>query len=85
MGYSTIGEVGYKIYVPDFQEIITGVNCTFNGLIPPYTEEYFNEINKLRFATAVESSKIEDFAHLIGKKYRDTDMLEYELLSTKDT
>ena len=77
MGYSTIGEVGYKIYVPDFQEIITGVNCTFNELIPPYTEEYFNEINKLRFETAVELSKIEDFAHLIGKKYRDTDMLEY--------
>ncbi len=30
MGYSTEGEMGYKIYVPELKEIVTGVNCLFN-------------------------------------------------------
>ena len=47
IGYSSEGEIGYKIFVPEFKEVMVGVNCTFNEIIPTYEEDYFNEIKKL--------------------------------------
>ncbi len=38
--------MGYKIYVPDLKEIIVGVNCLFNEVIPFYRKEYFQELSK---------------------------------------
>ena len=49
MGYSTEGEMGYNIYVPELKEIVSGVNCLFNEVIPTYREEYFYELNKMNF------------------------------------
>ena len=54
MGYSTEGEMGYKIYVPELKEIVSGVNFLFNEVIPTYREEYFNELNKMNFELAAD-------------------------------
>ena len=52
IGYSEEGEVGYRLYIPDFKEVLVGVNVTFNEVVPSYAEEYFNELNKLSFEVA---------------------------------
>ena len=33
------GVMGYKIYIPELKEIVIGVNCLFNEVIPTYTED----------------------------------------------
>jgi hypothetical protein len=79
MGYSVEGEMGYKIYVPELKEIVTGVNCLFNEVIPTYREEYFNELNKMKFELAEAESTVESFEHLIGVRYIDDEsLLEFE-------
>ena len=79
IGYSSEGEIGYKIFVPEFKEVMVGVNCTFNEIIPTYEEDYFNEIKKLKFQTAEETNTVEAFKHLVGMKYQDEDnLLEYQ-------
>ena len=37
------------MYCPDRKEVLVGVNCLFNEIIPTYTEEYYNESQKLKF------------------------------------
>ena len=79
MGYSTEGEMGYKIYVPELKEIVTGVNCLFNEVIPTYREEYFKELNKMNFELAADESTVENFMHLVGVRYIDDEsLLEFE-------
>ena len=79
IGYSAEGAIGYKIFVPEFKEVIVGVNCTFNEIIPSYAEEYFNEINKLKFETAKDESTVVEFQHLVGERYQDDEnSFEYE-------
>jgi len=79
IGYSAEGEIGYKIFVPEFKQVMVGVNCTFNEIIPTYEEDYFNEIKKLKFQTAEETNTVEAFNHLVGMKYQDEDnQLEYQ-------
>ena len=65
IGYSEAGTVGYEIYVPELKEVMVGVHCTFNELIPSYSDEYFNELQKLSFEIAVDESTTESFSHLI--------------------
>ena len=48
--------MGYKIYFPELKEIVIGVNCLFNEVIPTYTEEYFAELNKIKIETVEDSS-----------------------------
>jgi hypothetical protein len=79
MGYSTEGEMGYKIYVPELKSVVVGVNCVFNEVIPTYTEEYFQELNKMQIETLKIPSTVENFVHLIGIKYIDDESgLEFE-------
>jgi hypothetical protein len=49
IGYSEQGEIGYRLFIPDLQDVVVGVNITFNmiGMInlaahqtPPSTEQY---------------------------------------------
>jgi hypothetical protein len=84
MGYSTEGEVGYKIYVPELQDTVVGVNCLFNEVIPTYAEEYFHELNKMQFDLVKIPSAVEDFDHLVGVKYIDNE-LELEFVTTRVT
>ena len=57
---------------------MVGVNCTFNEIIPSYEEEYFKEINKLKFDIAKDESTVVAFEHLVGERYFDDEnMLEY--------
>ncbi len=72
MGYYTEGEMGYKIYVPELKEIITGFNYLFNEVIPTYREEYFNELNKMNFELAADESTVENF---VGVQYIDDELL----------
>ena len=37
------------------------MNSIFNEIIPSYEEEYFNEINKLKFDTAKDESTVAEF------------------------
>ncbi len=48
---------------------------TFNEVIPTYTEEYFNELNKLKFEVALDESTVASFQHLVGEKYFNDDTL----------
>ena len=52
--------MGYKIYVPELQDTVVGVNCLFNEVIPTYAEEYFHELNKMQFDLVKTSSAVED-------------------------
>ena len=73
IGYSEPGEMGYKLYIPDLRDTVVGVNCTFNEVIPSYREEYFNELDKLKFEVAPDESTVESFNHLVGENYFDDD------------
>ncbi len=50
-----------------------GVNVTFNEVVPSYAEEYYNELEKLKFEVAQDESTVESFQHLVGEKYLDDD------------
>ena len=82
MGYSTDGEMGYKVYLPELKDTVVGVNCVFNEVIPTYTEEYFQELNKMQFILIKEPSRIENFEHLIGVTYID-DENNLEFVTTR--
>ena len=82
MGYSSEGEIGYKIFVPELQDIVVGVNCIFNEVIPEYTEEYFHELNKMQLEMVKEPSMVENFVHLVGVKYLD-DESNLEFITTR--
>ena len=71
--------MGYKIYIPELKEIVIGVNCLFNEVIPTYTEEYFAELNKIKIETVEDSSTVSNFEYLIGVRYVDDEsLLEFE-------
>ena len=79
MGYSMEGEMGYKIYVPEISDIVVGVNCLFNEVIPTYAEEYFHELNKMQFEMVKIPGVVNDFDHLVGVRYTDDELnLEFE-------
>ena len=59
IGYAEEGAMGYELYIPDLQETIVGVHCTFNEIIPSYSDEYFNELNKRCCEVAKDESTIE--------------------------
>ena len=82
IGYSEPGEMGYKVYVPDLREVVVGVNVTFNEVIPSYREEYYNELDKMKFEVAPDESTVESFLHLVGEKYFDDDTL-LEFVTTR--
>ena len=65
MGYSVDGVMGYKIYIPELKEVVIGVNCLFNEVIPTYREEYFAELNKMKFETVEDSSTVSNFDYLV--------------------
>ena len=72
--------MGYKIYIPELKEIVIGVNCLFNEVIPTYTEEYFAELNKMEFATVEDASSVSNFEYLIGVRSVDDELfLEFEM------
>ena len=79
MGYSVDGVMGYKIYIPELKEIVIGVNCLFNEVIPTYREEYFAELNKMKFETVEDASSVSNFEYVIGVRYVDDEsLLEFE-------
>ena len=59
-----------------------GVNVTFNEVVPSYREEYYNELDKLKFEVAPDESTVELFHHLVGAKYLDDDTL-LEFITTR--
>ena len=61
-----------------------GVHCTFNERILSYSDEYFNELQKLSFEIAVDESTTESFSHLIGERYLD-DETRLEYVTTRVT
>ena len=82
IGYSDEGEVGYRLYIPDFKEVLVGVNVTFNEVVPSYEEEYFNELKKLSFEVAPDESTVDSFDHLVGAHYFDDDT-DLEFVTTR--
>ena len=48
-----------------------GVNCLFNKVIPTYSEEYFAELNKMKFETVEDASSVSNLEYLIGVRYVD--------------
>ena len=74
--------MGYRVFVPDLTDIVVGVNVTFNEVIPSYREEYYNELDKMKFEVAPDESKVESFLHLVGEKYFDDDTL-LEFVTTR--
>ncbi len=68
--------------MPDLKELIVEVHCTFNGIIPSYSEEYYNELKKLSFEVAPDVSTTELFNHLVGERYLD-DETRMEFVTTR--
>ena len=68
--------------MPELQDIVVGVNCIFNEVIPEYTEEYFHELNKMQLEMVKEPSMVENFVHLVGVKYLD-DESNLEFITTR--
>ena len=56
--------MGYKIYIPEMKEVVIGVNCLFNEVIPTYTEEYFAELNKMKIETVEDSSTVSNISSI---------------------
>jgi hypothetical protein len=78
IGYSTEGEIGYKIWVPSLKEVVISIHCNFNEVIPDYRDEYFEELTKYDFSYESREMNPSDFQHLVGAKYVDNDdWLEY--------
>ncbi len=73
VGYSEAEAMGYRLYIPDLRESVVGVNVTFNEVVSSYAEEYYNELNKLKFDVAPDESTVELFQHLVGEKYLNDD------------
>jgi hypothetical protein len=46
VGYSRT-PIGYKVFVPELNDIIITVHVTFNEVIPDYTDEYYQELSRL--------------------------------------
>ena len=82
VGYSEPGEMGYRLYIPDLRDTVVGVNVTFNEVVPSYAEEYYNELDKMKFEVAPDESTAESFSHLVGEKYFDDDTL-LEFVTTR--
>jgi len=61
--------------VPDLKEVIVGVNCVFNEIIPSYRDEYFNELKKLEFQLVNDESTVEHYQHLVDESYIDDESL----------
>ena len=62
----------YKIYIPEVKEVVVGVNCLFNEVIPTYREEYFAELNKMKFGTVEDASLVSNFEYLVRRRQRQT-------------
>ena len=75
MCYSAKGKMGYKIYVPEVKEVVVGVYCLFNEVIPTYREKYFAKLNKLKFETVEDASSVSNFEYLVGVRYVDDESL----------
>ena len=74
--------MGYRLFIPDLRDTVVGVNVTFNEVVPSYKEEYYNELDKLKFEVASDESTVESFHHLVGPKYLDDDTL-LEFITTR--
>jgi hypothetical protein len=74
IGYSRT-PIGYKVFVPELNDIITTVHVTFNEVIPDYTAEYYQELSRLNIREEAKPSAVEDFVHLIGETYYDDETL----------
>ena len=58
--------MGYEIFVPDLDDMITGVNCMFNEIIPEYREEYYQTINALKIEMVKDEKNIEAYKQSSG-------------------
>ena len=74
VGYSRT-PIGYKVYVPELNEIITTVHVTFNEVLPDYTTEYYQELSKLKIQEELKPMPLENFVHLIGEVHYDDETL----------
>jgi hypothetical protein len=74
VGYSRT-PIGYKVFVPELNDIITTVHVTFNEVIPDYTAEYYQELSRLNILEETKPAAVEDFVHLIGETYFDDETL----------
>ena len=57
VGYSRT-PIGYKVFVPELNDIITTVHVTFNEVIPDYTAEYYQELSKLNIQEEENQRKL---------------------------
>ena len=73
MGYGESGIMGYREFISELNDDITGVNCMFNEIISEYTEEYHNTINSLKIEIAKDKKNIENYMHLTGINYTDNE------------
>ena len=74
VGYSRT-PIGYKVFVPELNDVITTVHVIFNEIIPDYTAEYYQELSRLTVKEEERPAVIEDFHHLIGEEYFDDENL----------
>ena len=64
VGYSE-DKVGYQVYLPATDKVITCVHILTDESIPSRTEEYYAEIDALRVRTAPRPKTVNDYQHLV--------------------
>ena len=54
----------------------------FNEIIPTYTEEYYNELKKLKYKLVEDNRDVGSYQHLVGMSYID-DEEQFEFQTTR--
>ena len=84
MRYGEYGEMKWQIFVPELNDMIAGVNCLFDEIIPEYTEEYFNTVKEFEIEFVSDEQNINNLKHLVETNYLD-DETRHEYTNTRIT
>ena len=63
--------IGYQIFVPDLNDVITTVHVVFNEVIPNPSDEYFKELERLFVKVDEKERSVDDFKFLVGTRHLD--------------
>jgi hypothetical protein len=70
VGYGDVG-LGYEIFLPETNKIVTTVHVIFNEVIPSHTDEYWSEMTKLQVKVDPVAREVNDYVYLVGVHHLD--------------
>jgi hypothetical protein len=70
VGYGDIN-LGYEIFLPESNKIVTTVHVIFNEVIPSHTDDYWSEMTKLQVKVDPVARELTDYTYLVGVNHLD--------------